>query len=223
MTNHSKFSMYSLGARTSIFAGEVAFALATSSRISVSYGHREYDPPKGWQLLEIGERCQRRASLREDEMKISLDQILPKIFVGACPRTAAHIDQLKHDFGITAILNLQTEEDFAYWGNDWDDLAAHYRDSGMVAIRTPVQDFDADALRSHLPHCVKSLDDLVREGHIVYVHCTAGINRSPSTVIAYLLLIEQWDWDRAVDQVTSRRNCDPYLDVIRLATEDREN
>lgn len=152
---------------------------------------------------------------------MDFDQILPNIYVGACPRSTEQIDQLKRDFGITAVLNLQTEEDFAYWGINWDALAAHYRDSGMVARRTPTQDFNPDALRRNLPHCVQTLDDLLREGHTVYVHCSAGINRSPSTVIAYLLWVEQWDWDRAVDQVTSRRKCDPYMDVIRLATEDR--
>jgi len=203
-------------------ASESALALATPSQISVSYGHREYDPSSGWQLSKSQRRA-RTAFRQEDAMNMDLDQILPQIFLGACPRTTEHIDQLKHDYGITAVLNVQTEEDFAYWGINWDDLAAHYRDSGMVACRTPVRDFDADALRRNLPHCVKALDDLLRDGHTVYVHCTAGINRSPSTVIAYLLWVEQWDWDRAVDQVTSRRNCDPYLDVIRLATEDRES
>jgi len=160
--------------------------------------------------------------LFREPIAVDLDQILPKIFVGVCPRTAEHIDWLKDNVGITAVLNVQTEEDFEYWGIDWDVLAAHYRQVGIEARRTPVRDFDADALRRHLPQCVQALDGLLKDGHTVYVHCTAGINRSPSTVIAYLHWVEQWDWEKAIHQVTSHRQCDPYLDVIQAATEDRK-
>ncbi len=163
-----------------------------------------------------------RLLLFMEPIAVDLDQILPKIFVGACPRTAEHIDWLKDNVGITAVLNVQTEEDFEYWGIDWDVLAAHYRHVGIEARRTPVRDFDADALRRHLPQCVQALDSLLKDGHTVYVHCTAGINRSPSAVIAYLHWVEQWDWQKAIQQVTSHRQCDPYLDVIQAATEDRK-
>ena len=151
---------------------------------------------------------------------MDFDQILPYLFVGACPRTTDDVDRLSRS-AITAVLNLQTEEDFAYWGIDWNELAPHYIRQGIVVRRTPIRDFDPEALRKNLPHCVKALDDLIRDDHTVYVHCSAGINRSPSTVIAYLHWIEGWDWDRAVSHVVSRRACDPYLEAIRLATEDR--
>ena len=58
-------------------------------------------------------------------------------------------------------------------------------------------------------------------GHTVYVHCNAGINRSPSTVVAYLHWIEGMGLDEALDYVISQRPCDPYRDVIQGTTEDR--
>ncbi len=149
------------------------------------------------------------------------NQILPNVYVGACPRNAEHVDLLKSHIGITAVLNLQTEDDFDDWGINWYDMEAHYHEAGVQVRRTPVRDFDADALRRGLPQCVEALKDLLRDGHTVYVHCSAGINRSPSTVIAYLHWVEQLDWEQAIDQVTSNRHCDPYLDVIQAATEDR--
>jgi len=152
---------------------------------------------------------------------VDYHQILPQVYVGACPRNAENVDLLKSHVGITAVLNLQTEDDFDDWGINWYDMEAHYRKAGIEVRRTPVQDFDADALRRHLPKCVEALDGLLKDGHSVYVHCSAGINRSPSTVIAYLHWVEQWDWERAIDQVISNRPCDPYLDVIQAATEDR--
>jgi len=34
--------------------------------------------------------------------------------------------------GITAVLNLQTDEDFADWGIDWHEMEAAYRVSGVA-------------------------------------------------------------------------------------------
>ncbi len=55
-------------------------------------------------------------------------------------------------------------------------------------------------------------------GHTVYVHCSAGMNRSPSTVVAYLHWTQGMTLDEALDVVMQRRFCDPYMDAIRQAT-----
>ena len=65
------------------------------------------------------------------------------------------------------------------------------------------------------------VDGLMKDGHTVYVHCNAGMNRSPSTVIAYLHWIEGQALEEAVRHVTRCRSCSPYVDAIMLATEDR--
>ena len=63
---------------------------------------------------------------------------------------------------------------------------------------------------------------MLRQGHTVYVHCNMGINRSPSIVIAYLHWVQGWDLEKATDHVLKCRSCDPYVDAIGLAGEDRE-
>jgi hypothetical protein len=190
---------------------------------SVSNGGRENDHPAAdiGQIFPQQHRAHR--TIVGDSQNMNVDRILPRILVGSCPISTEHIDELKRSYGVTAVLNLQTEEDFAYWGINWDAMAAYYRDSQVEIRRVPVRDFDPDALRANLHPCVAALDQLLRAGHTVYVHCSAGVNRSPSTVIAYLHWVEQCEWHGAVNQVTSRRKCDPYLDAIRLATEDRAN
>ncbi len=153
-------------------------------------------------------------------MDLDLDPILPDVYVGSCPLSADDVDRLRRDFGVTAVLNLQTEDDFDFWGIDWPRLAAHYRESGIEVRRVPVRDFDVDDLRRKLPDAVEALDELLRAGHTVYVHCSAGINRSPSTVVAYLYWIEGRSLDDALAHVLGCRSCDPYVDAIRLAVED---
>ncbi len=152
---------------------------------------------------------------------MDLNEILPELLLGSCPRCADDVDQLKREHGITAVLNLQTEDDFRYWEIDWARLEARYRQSGITVCRVPVRDFDRDDLRERLPECARVLDELMRAGHRVYVHCSAGMNRSPSAVIAYLHWYEGRDLDEAVRHVTRRRSCDPYVDAIRQASEDR--
>lgn len=155
---------------------------------------------------------------------MNFDQILPKIYVGTCPMDGSDVDELGQA-GVTAVLNLQTDEDFDCWGIRWEELDARYRQSKIEVRRVPVRDFDPEALRRGLPDCVRTLDELLHEdaGYTVYVHCSAGINRSPTTVIAYLHWVEHWDLDKAVAHVTRCRACDPYVEAIRLAGEDLQS
>ncbi len=148
-------------------------------------------------------------------------QVLPHLFVGSCPRSPEDIDRLKSEAGISAVVNVQTDGDLDYWEIDWPQLEAHYRNVGVEVRRVSVQDFSPDALRDNLPRCVEAVDDLLKNGHTVYVHCNVGINRSPSICIAYLHWIEGRTLDDAVDQVTRCRDCDPYVEAIRLAGRDR--
>ena len=116
-------------------------------------------------------------------------QILPNLFVGTFPGSPEDIDRLRRE-GVTAVLNVQTDEDMADWGVDWDRMESYYRETGIEVRRVPVRDFDPDDLRRKLPRCVEALDELLHQGHTVYVHCNMGVNRSPSIVIAYL----HWVW-----------------------------
>lgn len=152
---------------------------------------------------------------------MQFDQILPHVYVGSCPMDGADVDALARA-GVTAVLNLQTDDDFDCWGIHWDQLEACYRRVEIDVRRVPVRDFDPDALRRGLPDCAGTLAELLRAGHTVYVHCSAGINRSPTTVIAYLHWVEGWELDEAVAHVTRRRACDPYVEAVRLAGEDRQ-
>lgn len=149
---------------------------------------------------------------------MQVDVIQPNLLVGSCPRSRGDLDQLKTGFGVTGVLNLQTEADFQYAGIDWQDLAAYYERLGIEVRRVPVVDFNPGSLRENLPRCVAQLDELVRRGRTVYVHCNAGINRSPSAVIAYLHWVERHELGEAVWMVTSRHACDPYVTAIVQAT-----
>ena len=148
------------------------------------------------------------------------DQVLPQIVVGSYPQNTAEIDELSRQFGVTGVLNVQSDEDDAYLSIPWPVLESHYCLSGIEVRRVPVTDFDQDDLRRNLRRCVAALRELIEDGRTVYVHCTAGIGRSPTVVIAYLHWVENWDLLEAAGHVRSHRYCSPDLEAIRLASED---
>jgi protein-tyrosine phosphatase len=143
-------------------------------------------------------------------------QILPMLFIGSHPENAADIERLKRT-GITAVLNLQTDDDMKYFKLNWTSLARCYKTRGIEVRRAPVRDFDPADLQEKLPACVSALSDLLASRHTVYLHCSAGAGRSPSVAIAYLFQREGWDLDKAIAHVTQCRPCSPNLEAIRLA------
>jgi len=148
---------------------------------------------------------------------MDLDQIEPNLFVGSCPRDADDVERLRSDHGVTAVLNVQTDEDMDIWGIDWHQMQRVYEGTGIVVRHEPVRDYDMEALRQRLPACVRTLEELCNEGHIVYIHCTAGINRSPTTVIAYLHRCQNWELGDAMNHVLQCRVCKPFLQPIVAA------
>jgi protein-tyrosine phosphatase len=148
------------------------------------------------------------------------DPILSNLYVGSHPRTPQDVDELK-SAGITAVLNVQSDDDIHYLGIDWPSLQSHYFAVGLEARRYRIQDFDDADLRDKLPGAVDELKDLLGNEHTVFVHCSAGINRSPSIIICYLHWHQDRDLDEAERHVRRCRSCDPVMEVIRQATRDR--
>jgi len=153
---------------------------------------------------------------------INLNRIQPELFVGTCPRTPIDVDLLKSGPRITAVLNLQTDEDFVNQELDWQTVRHHYLARDLVITRWPIRDFDPLDLRRRLVGAVEQLQTLLSAGHRVYLHCTAGVGRAPGVAIAYLSWIQGWDLEQAHRFVTERRACAPYIEAIREATADRE-
>lgn len=146
---------------------------------------------------------------------IDYNRILPQLFVGTFLESAHEVEMLRRQEGVTAVLNLQTDEDIReFFG---EPLEALYATGGVSLCRVPVRDFDSSDLQQRLPECVRALTRLLEEGHTVYLHCTVGANRSPTVAIAYLHRSLGWDLDSAVKHVKECRCCAPNVDAIRQA------
>lgn len=144
-------------------------------------------------------------------------QLLDQLFLGSRPETIADIDRLRRDLGITAVLNLQTDDDMRAVNLDWKPLEAHYRDLSVKLCRVPVRDFDPADLREKLPECVRVLEQLLATSHSVYLHCTLGATRSPTVAVAYLHWCRGRNLEEAAVDVSRWWRCSPNIEAVRLA------
>jgi len=143
-------------------------------------------------------------------------QILSGLFVGSHPRAIGDVERLRRESAITAVLNLQTDEDMDSVKLDWRLLEAHYRACSIDLLRLPVKEEQIE-LREKLPGCVRTLSALIAGGRTVYLHCTEGIGRSPTVAIGYLHWSLVWEFDAAVSHVKQARQCSPHLEALQLA------
>ena len=111
-------------------------------------------------------------------------------------------------------MNLQTDADFTKWGIEWDAIQAAYQQHNITLFRVPIVDFDRDDLEQRILDAGDMLDQILAVGHKAYVHCTAGMERAPATVISYLIQADALSLADAHAEVTSKRNCAPFVDVL---------
>ena len=124
--------------------------------------------------------------------KWSLDwgEVTPEILVGSCPMAPRDLETIQRRSRISAVLSVQHDDCLAYWGIDYQQMQAHGSGLGLSMARSPMRDFDLADQRRHLPAAVAALASLRAAGDRIYVHCTAGLGRSPLTVLGYLTWIE---------------------------------
>jgi len=136
------------------------------------------------------------------------------LFVGPSPWDEEDFEHLRSQ-GITVILSLQTVEDVGERGLEAEASTA--KAAKLRFRNAPVADFDSDDLCRQLPACVTKLKHLMDDGQTVYLHCTAGVNRSPTVAVAYLHWCLGWPLEQALTRMQEARECCPLPDVIRRA------
>lgn len=140
-------------------------------------------------------------------------EVFDRLSVGPCPNTPERIRALKLA-GFTAVISVQTDEDLTGLGMSWPLLWKFIVGQGLSCQRVPIRDFDLKALAAGLDSAVTAVQDLHRSGHRVYLHCSAGVNRSPSVAIAFLMAHYAMNLDEAWEIVTSRRPSMPHRSAI---------
>ncbi len=146
-------------------------------------------------------------------LSIDFAPITDRLSVGSYPQSPEDILHLRAQ-GITAVLNLQSDADFNARAIRWDLLWKFYLKTGFHVVRVEIIDFRPEDLWAKLASAVEALEGLLSEDHKVYLHCTAGLNRSPSVAIAWLMRARGLGVEEATAFFEERRHCVPYPDVL---------
>ncbi|NXT43991.1 EPM2A protein, partial [Pelecanoides urinatrix] len=152
-------------------------------------------------------------------------RILPNIWLGSCPRQLEHVTvKLKHELGVTAVMNFQTEWDIVQnsWGcNRYPEpmspeiLMKLYKEEGLAYVWLPTPDMSTEGRIQMLPQAVCLLHGLLENGHTVYVHCNAGVGRSTAAVSGWLKYVMGWSLRKVQYFLASRRPA-VYIDEEAL-------
>jgi atypical dual specificity phosphatase len=113
---------------------------------------------------------------------VTYNKIRDNIWVGSQLDNPEQIGELRSK-GITAILNI---------GAEVNDPAG--RDFGLLLVKVGIAEQDhGDEPR--IAAALATLDYLISAGHVVYLHCAAGHNRSPYIASLYLAKKENRSFD----------------------------
>lgn len=143
-----------------------------------------------------------------------VDEVADRLWVGPCPSSPELIGRLNRELGITGLVSVQTDSDIESLGLSWPLLWRFLLTSQINVNRVPIEDFNDKALLAGLDAAVTAVNGMMVAGHTTYLHCTAGVNRSPTVAIGWLVKHQGMSLDDAWQQVTSRRRVAPNRPVL---------
>ena len=100
---------------------------------------------------------------------------------------------------IKVVISALTEEeyeDYMIAREDFPDITWH---------RLVIDDDEDEKISLHFFTVQEIISKALSENKNVIVHCAAGMSRSPSLVIAYLMIENRWCYEEAYNYVKSRR------------------
>lgn len=153
------------------------------------------------------------AARSERARRPSVTELSAELLIGEYPREE-DVEWLKNTFGVTAVHNLQDNDDFSSHGLSLRGLQERYRANSMRLVHTPIPDGSADHVATHLAPALHELKKLIDGGERVYLHCNAGLNRAPTIAIAFLRAHRKMSLNEAMAHVKRRRACGPFMTVL---------
>jgi hypothetical protein len=126
-----------------------------------------------------------------------VSEIIPGLFLGNALNASTMCGR------VGAILNMTRE----------DSQCFHPDHSDIPYLHIPILDTCNQNISQYFGTTNRFIDRHIASG--IYVHCTAGISRSATIVIAYMMYRNHYTLDQAFDFVKSKRPCiSPNLDFM---------
>lgn len=139
------------------------------------------------------------------------NEVFPGIILGD-GTTALCVMKLR-SLGVSHVLNTA-------WGKDRSfgliNTSKHfYKAAGIQFHGIEAIDVPSFSLKRFFKETSDFIDEALRNGGKVYVHCQMGISRSSTIVLAYLIMMKGWTAQEAVRTVRARRQIIPNDGFLR--------
>ena len=92
------------------------------------------------------------------------------------------------------------------------ELECKFKDE-FKYLKIDLNDYIEDSLITHIDKCIEFINE--NKDKKIFVHCNAGISRSPSIIIAYLIKALNYSFKDAYNFVKSKRNIKPNEKFIQ--------
>lgn len=136
------------------------------------------------------------------------DEVAPGLWIGN--RETALDPEFYTKNNIDAVLNMAIEIAYAV-------------PLGVLPVKIGIHDGEI-VPEGAFTKAAQEIDDLCRRGKKVLVHCAAGVSRSVTAVIAYLMLTQGMTFRGALDHIRERRpQANPHHLLIRSLVRDLGN
>jgi protein-tyrosine phosphatase len=128
--------------------------------------------------------------------------------------------------GITGAKDLAAikRNDIQYVINCTKDIPNYYENKHIKYMRVPIDDSPDQPIGNYFEKTSDFIENIVRKNKNVLVHCYAGVSRSASIVIAYLIIKRHMKYADAIKLVASRRsiiNPNPgFVNALKKLTRD---
>ncbi|XP_062426021.1 dual specificity protein phosphatase 22 isoform X2 [Rhea pennata] len=120
-----------------------------------------------------------------------MNKILPGLFIGNF-KDARDVEQLSKN-NITHILSIHD--------------SARPMLEGVKYLCIPAADSPSQNLARHFRESIKFIHECRLTGEGCLVHCLAGVSRSVTLVVAYIMTITDFGWEDALSVVRAARSC----------------
>jgi len=134
-----------------------------------------------------------------DKRIMHFNKIIPRVFVGSCPRRVEHFTMLKEKYNVNTIFNFQTKQDISSnWpdeenypsaeGRTIDNLRVLYERAGLQSVWMPTTDMSTEARGAMMAQAAWLLAGVLIASpyQSVYIHCNAGVGRAIACISAFL-------------------------------------
>ncbi|MCC7367736.1 MAG: ADP-ribosylglycohydrolase family protein [Chloroflexi bacterium] len=144
------------------------------------------------------------------------DEIAPNVYAGRAPLFQREVWQLRAA-GITHILDLREEREWATAGYRGRSAIAEIDALGLTRLHVPVTDVTAP-MPHHLDDAVAFIEAALHVGGTVYLHCRAGMQRTASVAGAWYARQQRCSVMDAMRQLRQRRPAfEPLPDQMQAA------